>query len=1158
MKILNLYFNNINSLEGENRIDFEQPPFTDTGVFAITGPNGSGKSSILDAITLALYGETFRFDKPAQHVMTKYAYESFAEIDFALGPDKYRSSWHVQRDTNSLSGEVLPSQMKLIRLGAVNDVLANTPQTVCTAITELTGMDFRSFTRSILLAQGDFAAFLNALDNERMAILEKIISADIYRDHKQEITGKLAKTEQDLVYLQQDLVAVPLIAPEALEACEHDLADFSEQTAEFQEEINRLTQQKADLGQVFSLKSQIDALESKLQQAITQRLGIQKQLDTLENGAIALDFKQSIVDVAQYKTDIERNTDELNRLRNELKQIEATLALPGFDINAASVSEKLANRTEDQFATQKQTVEGLRSQVGLVNANWQSEIVLQKALADQLIAKQSELDATQSWLNEHQTDGLLLDSFPDFAQLNTFRRLRLESSEQKKSLDKWAKATNNTLQKTQDSIDAKHNKLVDLKKKLRVTSQELEQISQGMSLAQLEDLLAEQQLRVKNFQELVSLANINERLSPKPSFLARLLGKPATPDRQIEDMESELAELTQQAKTEENIRLSLERVVFNDSLIARMAHDRTYLIDGKPCPLCGAAEHPYLSHPPVSANSQQALVDQRIKIKRLTVEIGELTEQLRFTRKRLERNNNNYSELQKIKGQWLTLINKLNAANPDLAIDDIASTKQLLKTEELDLKNIENLLSNYKAAEKRRAKLNGLIEKTDAEIAQLQASINNIATEQQSVPQRFAGNDAEYAKLLQQEQDVLTIITSQLNNLGESLPPAPDKEEALIANLEQRRLNYQGYIERTNILNSELELLVAKQAEGQAQIDSYKDRLDNINVQLHDEEVVGLHLALVEKQKLIANKEQRTNQLTVEANALARAIATQMQDTPFTTLDEISQMLALLVKQPEFSQQKAQLDTDIAAWGTEVEKLYSQLNVLEANNASQPSQEEVDLALKSAKDKAELAGLEAQRLEAIVREQKLLQEKYAKLQAQIDQQHSLVQTAKAEVEELSAENGMAFRRRVQDKVVENLLSKTNAILEKISGRYYLRQQASERGLALEVEDTYQNNVRRQPKTLSGGESFIVSLALALGLSELASHGRSVESLFLDEGFGNLDAETLFTVINTLEGLRAHGKTVGVISHVDAVQKRFKAQLQLIKKPNGLGQLRKVS
>jgi exonuclease SbcC len=101
-------------------------------------------------------------------------------------------------------------------------------------------------------------------------------------------------------------------------------------------------------------------------------------------------------------------------------------------------------------------------------------------------------------------------------------------------------------------------------------------------------------------------------------------------------------------------------------------------------------------------------------------------------------------------------------------------------------------------------------------------------------------------------------------------------------------------------------------------------------------------------------------------------------------------------------------------------------------------------------------------------------------------------------------------------------------------------------------------VHRLPKTLSGGESFVVSLALALGLSELANNGKSVNSLFLDEGFGNLDAETLFTVISTLEGLHTHGKTVGVISHVESVQKRFKAQLQVVKKPNGMSMLKQVS
>ena len=142
MKILSLYFKNINSLEGESRIHFDKAPIVNGGVFAITGPNGSGKSSVLDVITLGLYGETFRFDRPAEHVMTKMATESFAHVDFSLGEDKYRSSWTVKHDTKGIKGRVLPPEMKLIKLNGNEQILEDTTQKVRDKVAELTGMDF--------------------------------------------------------------------------------------------------------------------------------------------------------------------------------------------------------------------------------------------------------------------------------------------------------------------------------------------------------------------------------------------------------------------------------------------------------------------------------------------------------------------------------------------------------------------------------------------------------------------------------------------------------------------------------------------------------------------------------------------------------------------------------------------------------------------------------------------------------------------------------------------------------------------------------------------------------------------------------------------------------------------------------------------------------
>jgi exonuclease SbcC len=136
-------------------------------------------------------------------------------------------------------------------------------------------------------------------------------------------------------------------------------------------------------------------------------------------------------------------------------------------------------------------------------------------------------------------------------------------------------------------------------------------------------------------------------------------------------------------------------------------------------------------------------------------------------------------------------------------------------------------------------------------------------------------------------------------------------------------------------------------------------------------------------------------------------------------------------------------------------------------------------------------------------------------------------------------------------MADRLLETANLFLNKISGRYILHKKKSEQGLALEIEDTYQKNIRRLPKTLSGGESFVVSLSLALSLSEQANNGKSVDTLFLDEGFGNLDEEALYMVMSTLKSLKAHGKTVGVISHVKGVMDRIDTRIEMKKEANGL-------
>lgn len=151
---------------------------------------------------------------------------------------------------------------------------------------------------------------------------------------------------------------------------------------------------------------------------------------------------------------------------------------------------------------------------------------------------------------------------------------------------------------------------------------------------------------------------------------------------------------------------------------------------------------------------------------------------------------------------------------------------------------------------------------------------------------------------------------------------------------------------------------------------------------------------------------------------------------------------------------------------------------------------------------------------------------------------------------IGSKEGDKFRKFAQGLTLDNLVHLANQQLTRLHGRYLLQRKASE-ALEVEVVDTWQADAVRDTRTLSGGESFLVSLALALALSDLVSHKTRIDSLFLDEGFGTLDSETLDTALDALDALNASGKTIGVISHVEAMKERIPVQIK-VKKINGLG------
>jgi len=156
---------------------------------------------------------------------------------------------------------------------------------------------------------------------------------------------------------------------------------------------------------------------------------------------------------------------------------------------------------------------------------------------------------------------------------------------------------------------------------------------------------------------------------------------------------------------------------------------------------------------------------------------------------------------------------------------------------------------------------------------------------------------------------------------------------------------------------------------------------------------------------------------------------------------------------------------------------------------------------------------------------------------------------------IGSARGDKYRKFAQGLTLDHLLLLANRHLARLHGRYLLRRKA--RGeLELDIVDAWQGEVARDTRTLSGGESFLVSLALALSLSDLVSNKTSIDSLFLDEGFGTLDGDTLDIALDALDTLNASGKMIGVISHVESLKERIPAQIR-VEKGGGVGHSRVV-
>lgn len=340
------------------------------------------------------------------------------------------------------------------------------------------------------------------------------------------------------------------------------------------------------------------------------------------------------------------------------------------------------------------------------------------------------------------------------------------------------------------------------------------------------------------------------------------------------------------------------------------------------------------------------------------------------------------------------------------------------------------------------------------------------------------------------------------------------------------------------------------QQAGLAQVSASQTAAPQQELELVQQQLSVLSNELQQKTGQQQQSEAQLQQLQLKLTALQQDWQKQLEQQQFGSETSFLAMLLTEQQVQQLTELKDKLAAEKIRCQSQLEQAQQQIEALEKQQLTEQSLEqlqqqntELEQQLFSA---LEQAGQCRQQLQSDQQHQQQQQELYS----QIEQQQQLVQQWHKFNSLIGSADGAKFRRFAQGLTLLQLVGLANQQLDKLHSRYQLARKADAE-LELQVLDSWQADTTRDTKTLSGGESFLVSLALALALSDLVSHKTRIESLFLDEGFGTLDPDTLETALAALDQLNASGKMIGIISHVEALKERIPVQIKL-QKQQGLG------
>ncbi len=1066
MKILELRFKNLNSLQGEWRIDFTNPEYETNGIFALTGPTGAGKSTILDAICLALYGETPRLGKITKgenEIMSRHTGECYAEVVFQSQAGIYRCHWEQRKARKSPDG-ALQDQEHQIAEAESGKIIESKKSKVVAVIEEKTGMDFKRFNRSILLAQGSFDSFLKADVGHKSEILEQMTGTEIYSEISQQVHVRKSHEHKQLEILQAEIGGIELLSAD-------QITELTAQLAQ-QKQINTELQ-----GKIETVRAAIDWL---------------KQMNVLE---------QTLAEIKVDQIALNESIEAFSPKKNQI-----TLAMKAAAIESKYVvldGERKQQR-KDQSALSLEN-----EQLPMIQAELTAQQSLCQKLSEQNEALITKHEAQKSiWKEVRKIDVSLAEKQRGLAELQNIcdeltKEIALNNTEIT-AQHSAMKAHNEALVNAQNYLQEHSADEWLVRNLVAIQSQLLQWQTQATAIQSKSDTLIKEQKKSDQLQAVIE--NAKKELDAQTA-------KQATKAQDHQLLKTELETLLAGRLLRE-YRADKDAALREQTLLNRIASyedARLQLQDGKACPLCGSEDHPF------AKGNLPEQTEIELKIEELTAFINKIED----TEHKIQQSDKEIAEID-------LLVAKFSSAH-EKAQQDHASAMLLLLEKQAELAEV---IKNYQQAkveiEQDLQKLSvELNEDVNVTIAQLKARLDEWQAQQtlsQTIQKTLNDNKGETQRLQAIVETKQSTLTAQQIKLPE-------------------------LAQECSTLSSERIVLFGEQNVDAAE-KSMNDELRNLNHQLKSAEAerikqqqaVGLLTQKIEQ--LNQNISERNERLIEKEAEFKSQLTAQSFEDETAFLSALLEVEILADLQAE-AQQLEQRSIDLNAREKDRQE---QLIKMRAQQLTDQTMEDLSPTYESWNEQLLAQQTAANQIEFQLTENSKALSRIAEKKEAIDAQRLECQRWDKLHGLIGSADGKKYRNFAQGLTFELMVNHANRQLEKMTDRYLLMRDDKE-PLKLNVIDNYQAGEVRSTKNLSGGESFIISLALALGLSKMASRKVRVDSLFLDEGFGTLDEEALDTALATLSNLHGEGKLIGVISHVSALKERIATQIR-VKPMNG--------